>query len=405
MNHNYHRYEGETDQQLIFRICQEKDSIGTWSDVRDILNDLLGEDSTESRYRKQYQSFNKMLQANQSKFIDSEQAVETINLARRELEKERKKLQTEKIEYNRWLREQARDEMVVEEISEAIKSCPAVEFPKNTITKEMGNRKKAGLLCLADAHYGVQYEIKGLFGEVINAYSPEIFEDRMWYLFAKVCEIVAKEELTELNIFYLGDELEGMLRTTSQLMKLRYGVIDSAVRFANFMVEWLNKLSEKILLKVYYCVDSNHNQLRLLGQPKNAFKDENMSKVIFEIIKGRLSGNQNITVMDNPTGYPYAMLAGYTVLGIHGEVKNLGSAIDDFSRTYGVPIDYIVGGHKHHRENVEVGQDREAISVGSIIGVDGYSMSLNKTSSASVTFLVFESLLGKTTQYDIKFLI
>lgn len=36
-----------------------------------------------------------------------------LQIQKRELEKTRKKLQTEKIEYNRWLREDARDEMLV----------------------------------------------------------------------------------------------------------------------------------------------------------------------------------------------------------------------------------------------------------------------------------------------------
>ena len=129
MAHNYHRYEGESDEQLIFRICQDKDKIGTWSQVGEILNDLLGTNFTESKFRKAYQYSTKMLQENEEKFIDSQNALNEINAARRELEKERKKLQSAKIEYNRWLRENARDEMITEQIVDAVNALEPPYIP------------------------------------------------------------------------------------------------------------------------------------------------------------------------------------------------------------------------------------------------------------------------------------
>ena len=399
MTHNYHRYEGESDQQLIFRICQDKDKIGTWSQVGEILNDLLGTNFTESKFRKAYQYSTKMLQENEEKFIDSQNALNEINTARRELEKERKKLQSAKIEYNRWLRENARDEMITEQIVDAVN---ALEPPYIPVPRPAVSSKKAGVLVLSDQHYGVEFTIKGLFGEILNAYSPEIFEERMWKLFQKVLEIVQKEELNTINVIDLGDSVDGLLRLTSQLMKLRYGVIDSSVKFADFMANWFNELSRYVNLKIHYVEDSNHNQLRLCGAPKNSFKDENMSKVIWTIIKERLRNNHNVEIIENPTGLVFDTICGYNVLGIHGEVKNLGTAVNEFSRVYNTMINYIIGGHKHHAASDEVGMDCEAISVKSIIGIDDYSMSLNKTANAGATFLMFEEGMGKTCEYTIK---
>ena len=87
MEHNYRRYEGETDEQLIFRVCQDKETIGTWSMVAEILNDLLGANSTESRYRKAYQYANKMLVANEDKLLNEQALLDDIKEQRRELEK------------------------------------------------------------------------------------------------------------------------------------------------------------------------------------------------------------------------------------------------------------------------------------------------------------------------------
>ena len=67
----YKRYNGESDEELIYRICENKDQIGSWQDVANIINELTGNDYGESTYRKKYQAFRKMLDANQSKFVDN----------------------------------------------------------------------------------------------------------------------------------------------------------------------------------------------------------------------------------------------------------------------------------------------------------------------------------------------
>lgn len=65
----YKRYEGELDDELIYRVGKDKSIIGTWDDVAKILNDILGYDYGESTYRKKIQAFEKMLEANKSKFL------------------------------------------------------------------------------------------------------------------------------------------------------------------------------------------------------------------------------------------------------------------------------------------------------------------------------------------------
>ena len=316
-----------------------------------------------------------------------------------ELRKERHKIQTEKLEFNKNVRELARDELIVEHIKEAISALPSIKIPKAVAVSE-GDREY--LLCLADAHYGIEFEIKDLFGNIINAYSPEIFEQRMNDLLTEVVATIKRDKIRKLSVWELGDGIQGMLRLNSQLMQLRYGVIESSLLYAEYMANWLTALSEYVVVDFQMVVDSNHNQLRLCGAPKNAFPDENMSKVISSFLKERLKNNANICITENETGMNYGVFAGSSVLGIHGEVKNLGNAINDISRAYNVSLDYIVAGHKHHADSTEVGINAEAIHIRSIIGVDPYGMSLNKTSNAGASMFVFESGKGKVCEYTYK---
>lgn len=401
----------ENEAQYIFRIGQAKQNnliTSTWDAITPVINKELGyaeEDWIGSTaWRKRYRHYIDAYENIFSKENFTESQTTDMALQKRELEKAKIKLQTERLEYNRWLRENARDELIAEHIVAAIKDLPPLKIPEalpTNMCEDMQN-ERAGCLVISDAHYGVELKILGLFGETLNEYSPEIFEKRMYDLLTQVVYICRKEGFTELNVYDLGDEIDGLLRV-SQLWKLRYGIIESTVRYGRFITEWLNELSQHVRVKYQMVKDSNHCQLRLLSQPKNTFKDENMSYIIIEKIMDRLSNNPNFEFVQNPTGYifDYSVL-GYSILGIHGECKNLEQAIKDFSRTYGTHIDFLIGGHKHHQRSENVGIESDVIGVPSIIGVDDYSLSLNKMSDPGATLFVLEEGKGKVIEYNIK---
>lgn len=396
----------ENEAQYIFRLGQLKDSgviTDTWESINPTINRELGIEEENwrdvSSFRKRYRNY---LDAYEQIFskeqFTTDQASEYVD-QKRELQKLKTQIQTEKLEYNRWLREEARDELIAERICAAIRELPALDIPR-PIQPEYADR--AGILLLSDAHYGVDLKISGLFGETINEYSPEIFESRMWDLLNQVVYICNKEGFSSLNVYDLGDEVDGLLRI-SQLWKLRYGVIESTVRYGRFITEWLNKLTHHVRVKYQMVSDSNHCQLRLLSQPKNTFKDENMSYVIQDKIIDRLGDNPNFEFVKNPTGYIYdSNVVGYSVLGFHGECKNLEQTIKNFSRTYGTHIDFLVAGHKHHQMSSNVGIESDIIGAPSLIGVDDYALSLHKTSDPGATLFVLEENKGKVIEYNIK---
>ena len=391
----------ESDEQLILRVCQMKDELqATWDQIADILNDLLDKSYGESAYRKKWSRYQKEHEEINSNISSVSEIVnDKISNELLKLQKERNKIQTEKIELNKELRELARDEMLIDRIHDAIITLQPMQIPEY-IKPEHNNRSY--LLTIADCHFAIEFQIKDFFGNIINEYSPEIFKERMELLLYKVIETIEKENINELNVWNLGDEINGLLRLNSQLMQMRYGVVESAILYAEYMATWLNTLSQYVRIKYQMVADSNHNQLRLCNAPKNSFPDENMSHVINAFLKERLKDNKNIIIIENPTGMNYSQLSTFQVVGIHGEIKNMAKAINEMSRAYQLPIDYLIGGHVHHSESKEVGMDAEVISVKSVIGVDNYGLSLNKTSNAGANLFVFEQGNGKVCEYTYK---
>ena len=404
MDQSLKRMENETEDQYFYRVCKMKDALGfTWPQMAEIFNEEFGCNKGDTAYRKKWAAFQEVFNANMDKIVGENAYLDEIKQAKYELEKEKIKLQTEKLEYNRWLREEARDELICERICEAIKTLPPLDIPKILPVHIEGriHGDREGCLLIADPHYGADLKITGLFGETINEYSPEICEERMWDLLVQVIDICQKEGFTSLNVFDLGDEIDGMLRV-SQLFKLRYGVIESTVRYGRFITEWLNELSKHVHVKYQMVKDSNHCQLRMLNQPKNTFKNDNMSYIIAEKLMDRLGDNPNFEFIQNPTGYIFNNIVGYNVFGCHGETKNMEQAIKDFSKTYKVDIDFMIGGHKHHQNSTNVGIQSDVIGAPSIIGIDDYALSLNKTSDPGATLFVLERGKGKVMEYNIK---
>lgn len=375
----FERLPNESDEDVIKRICSLKDTIGTWEDVANVLNDILHVKYTESKYRKQYASL-------------------TASAEYYELLKERKKIQTEKIEYNRLLRERARDELITEKIVDAIKALPDMDYRSVGIPVKETDNNRAGLFVFSDCHFGIEFCIKDLAGNVVNKYNSHIFVSRMEYMKQCLLDAIKRENLSSISIWELGDSVQGMLRLGSQLKQLQYGVIESAVRYAEYIAEWLNDISQYVDVKFQMVSDSNHNQLRLLGQPKNSFPDENMSYVIREFLKIRLRNNNHITIAENPTGMNFETICGFNILGIHGEVKNLSTAIHEFTRLYHTDINYLISGHIHHSQSKEVGTRCNVLSVGSVIGIDPYATSQVLSSTPKSNLFIFNEQ-GKAIEY------
>lgn len=302
---------------------------------------------------------------------------------------------------NQILRETARIEAFYDKICDSIKSLKPLKIPKFIDSQDEMYMFNSGVLMMADQHYGVDFQIKGLEeGEVINHYSPEIFEKRMWDLLNKTVILCNQNSFNELVIMDLGDSLDGILRI-SQLMSLRYGIIDSCIYYSEFMANWLNRLSEYVKIN-YYSTEGNHTMLRLLTGKKGDFPNENMQKIIDKIISIRLEGNPNVKVHKNYTDKIFVNVRGANILGIHGEEKDAVQALKDYSQIYKKDINYLVHGHKHHPCSADCGVMKGVIGVGSIMGTNDFAFKIKRTAEPSATFSIFSENLGKVSENIIR---
>lgn len=384
------RKEVENEYEYIYRVCSNKEAIGTWQDVANILNDELGYDYTESRYRKMWQMFDRMLDGNKERF--SSPGEETMRLVneRRELEKERKKIQTEKLEYNKMLREDARDELITEKMLDAISKLEPIPF-SNKPREARDASGRVGVLCFGDAHYGSEVLLEGASGTV-NIYSPDIFRSRMEELFDEI--VYDKEHFagyTELYVIDVGDAIQGYLRM-SDLVKCSIGVMDSVIEYAEYVSQWLVRLSEELDVPVIYqTMTSNHANLRLL-QSKPMF-DEDVGKLISKFIELRTSEDPNVFVREFGD-HAFLTISGYSILAMHGQdAKNAVQELAFWEDYHGRQIDLMILGHLHHKDEQGVGlgvDGKEVMRIPSICGCDTYSVKIRSSARPGAKFFLVD---------------
>jgi predicted phosphodiesterase len=399
---NIQREPSESIDDFLIRIGENLDVYGlTWLQAATLLNAECDEEYSESRWRKRYNSYVELKPIILEKYAN-DTIVQEVKDAAIEQKKERIKLQTEKIEYNKLLREVSRAELLEEKIIEAINNRPTITIPQIHIKKN--NSKRDFLFPIADMHDGVEFQLLGWENEILNEYSPEILEKRMWKLLEEFVTINDVQKINHVTLPNLGDSVDGILRM-SQLMSLKLGVTDSAIHFAEFMSQWLNELSKYCIVD-YYSIFGNHDQLRLLNGKRDVFPHENAQKWITKFIWANLRENKNVNVT-NCSEFMYLDILGTKILGVHGEnEKNLENSIKDYMLTYNKPVHLLISGHLHHAHEKTIGmsgiQDIEYVQTPAIIGIDDYSLTLKKTSNAGAKVMIIEEGKGRTQTYNIK---
>lgn len=392
------RNNGETDEQLIYRVCSLKDSIGTWQDVANIINNITGNSYDESVYRKKYQSFNTLMNANQDKFVDSQSQLDDIEMQKELLRKERVKLQTVNIERNRIDRQEARRELWYEQIGQYIKTLDAPKLENIKIRKT----KVKYIQSLADIHYGANFKSAN------NEYSREIVKKRFEILKSKTIDFIKDKGLDTLYVIDLGDEIQGILRS-NDLSINDTTVVKCVVEVSRLIAEYLNDLSAYCNIKFYDIVYANHSQTRYLGTKANEMMFEDLGYVIANYIKDILSNNKRIEVIlpeENDLYLDIDDIFDYNIIALHGhQIKNIDNVLKDLTMQRRVLYDYAILGHYHSNANINCGEsycnDCEILIAPSICGSDPYSDSIFKGSKSASVIWGFDEVFGHTETYKI----
>lgn len=397
-NNMDYKPEQENEEQYIHRICSLKDSSGLkWQEIADIINNALGHNYTESAYRKRHQMFQNGLKACEKQVFSNDEYLKKIQEERDELYKAKKQFQDQRREYNKLLAKDARLSHLTDELVAAADRLNATKilqcggFPLHA----SGND---ALLVLTDWHYGMVTD------NIWNQYNTQICKERVSVLCRKAKEYLTTHKVNTLHIMLLGDFMHGNIHTSARVASEEVAC-EQLMHVAELLAEFISELSHNANAVKVYSTYGNH--ARAVPNKEDSIHADNLERLIPWWLTQRLSSNSKIHIMnDNLYEFIYMSILGHEIIGVHGDLENFKKLGIDmhtlFSKKYGLNIEYVFSGDKHHGEYIDsYGIDNVLVS--SLCGTDDYANNKRLYSKAGQTLCIFNQEDGKVCTYNITF--
>ena len=367
----------ELEIQLSYdKLCGKNDL--SWPEIKEI----TGYPHSSTHLRKMAYGYKRLIDSGYCKVSEmNEGDVEKLVTIRKEMAK----LSTMKAEMNKNVRDSARKELFLEQVTRVIQRLEPPKYEKINYSEG----KKEYVLHISDVHYGSEFTVEG------NKYDIKTCEKRLFSLLDRVKYKVKSDKINKIKVVNTGDSIQGMLRL-SDVKKNEIPVVEAVVGFSRLMSEFLNQLSETVEVEYYHVTSANHSEPRFIGGNAGDMPEEDFEKIIISYIKDSLENNKRIYVYEDMSK-PYIELEveGYNLICMHGHtIKNIDNAIKDLSMTNKKFYNYLLMGHVHHTNIKETNSDCMVLVAPSFVGVCPYSKKILKTSNPGATMYAFEKNNG-----------
>lgn len=334
----FKRLENESDEELIYRICSQKDQIGTWEQVKDILNELTGNDYGESTFRKRYQAFDKMIKANQGKFYDGSAMIEELKEQRRALEREKVKFRDERRAWNKQNYIDSRVEEKLDILEEELLSIGRTLYEPHDVTEI--NSDNDMLVILSDFHIGATYS--SLTGE----YNVNIARERLQKLLEEIIKIQKRHNSEKCYISLQGDLISGNIHKSIQVTNAE-DVIDQIKIATELVIGFAYEVS-KYFTNVYISsVSGNHSRI---DKKEEAIHSERLDNIIIWATGLALNGVNNIHFLKRnlDNGIYDLNIRGKSYIAVHGDYDSFNkTGVANLSMMLGYVPYAITFGHLH----------------------------------------------------------
>ena len=305
----FKRLENEDENAYIWRVCDNKDLIGTWQDVCNLLNEELHHDYNESWYRKMYQSFMMVFDSIKDKYFDNEQ-LNKMEQKKQEIIKERFRLNDERTAYNRALRNDARLETRLDILEQKITDFGKINFPDNNYSDNDAADNDL-LVLLSDLHIGQTF--KSFNGE----YNTKIAQTRMGQYVNKIIEIGKKNNSDKCYVSLQGDLISNSIHKSIAITN-QENVIQQ-IKFASELITaFIYELSHHFNRVIVTSVSGNHSRL---DKKEDALKDERLDDLVIWYMDAALNDVKNIDIITNNPDTTFAVMdiRGKKYINVHGD--------------------------------------------------------------------------------------
>ena len=385
MNAELNQYANETELDWRYRLILTKAKRElpgvTWQDVADTLGLEYGGENLR-KMGKGILAYDEYLKSRSAcSADDTEEFV---------LRREKMRLQDQKRELNKNLREWARAEHIIEEIKGAIQESAAFRIPELPESTD-GKGGQEAVLLLSDWHYGM------VTNNATNTFNSKIFKDRLAELIKQTKERCRQHDIHKIHVMALGDLVHGIIHVTARVQS-EEDVVRQSMHVAESIVQLLISLREEMNIELYW---SRGNHDRIHANLKESIARESFADLILWYVKARIEGTDGITIHENKLDDEIiqAKICGHYVCAVHGHRDKPARAVRNMVAMTRILPDYVFLGHFHNSAEREI-DGAEVIVNGSLCGTDDYAASLRLTGKPAQKLMVF-SERGRECTYNL----
>lgn len=402
MNKIYNQRADESAEDWKYRLLLEKanneDIDLTWEEIVDKLR-LPYSPAYAEEYSTAIKDYRDYIKSTRKSPGLSDEELDVISKAEMkiyEMKAEKVKLQDHRRELNKLIRESARLENIREDISDAIhdsiSSLRNTDLKKYYQKNEKAKGDNEGVLLLSDWHIGMVAD------NMINTYNEAIMKERVSDLLDKTIEYGRFHNIKTLNIFFLGDIVNGLIHITTRINNQK-NVIRQTMVAAEVISKFVAKLSGEFPeIKLYF---SRGNHERISANPKESIEDESLFDVIPWYVKTRVEDIPNIKIIENDLDSEIISteICDQQIFAVHGHKDQVTNVVENLALMTKTTPDYVFMGHYHSGLEKDI-HGATIIVNGSLCGVDDFAMKIRKTSKPMQKFMVFNKA-GRLCTYDV----
>lgn len=323
--------------------------------------------------------------------------ISEIDAKKFELQKEKQRFQDQRRELNKIIATEGRIEHLFSSLYNAAQNLSETigcMYPSNGNSKPISYEPNDAVLVFSDWHYGMTTD------NVFNKFDSDICIERIKKTVKNAKKRIKLHKCRNLHIVILGDLIHGAIHTNARVASDEL-TCDQLMEVSEILAQSILELSDSVDKTYVYITYGNH--ARTVQNKNDNIHRDNMERIVGWWLRTRMSGFKNIIIPDESENeFIWFSVCGHWFCASHGDLDTVQSSPKIlstlFHKQYGIDLEYILLGDKHHRESFnELGIT--AMMCGSICGSDDYANDKRLYSTPSQLLLIVNSEDGVDAEY------
>jgi len=330
--------------------------------------------------------------------VSDNKILDEITMQKIELQKEKQKFQDQRREFNKIVASSGRSEHLLDVFSEASdKLDKTVGKLFDSSTYNISHSDNDAVIVFGDWHYGM------VTNNVFNKYNTDICKQRITKVVNDVINRIQLHECENAHVVVLGDMIHGCIHTSARVASEEL-VCDQMMQVSEILAQAIAYIAKHVSHTYVYTTYGNH--ARSVQDKNDSIHRDNMERILGWWLKTRFDGCDDITIScDSEYEFLLFKVRDHWFCGAHGDLDNVKDSprllSSLFQKQYGINLEYILLGDKHHRESYdEVGVT--SLLCGSLCGTDDYANDKRLYSNPSQILLIVNKDCGVDAEYRIK---